>query len=803
MRTPLPKANPPRLVTVLRATILRARWILLCVVAQATIREASLERKRLVPYLVLALPVIALFGGVMVSPGEWVASHGEYDAKCYYAPVRAFGYGEIAKGHVPLWNPHTFSGNPFVAGFQSALYYPLNLHYVVLPLALSLNLEIALHVYLIGAFMFAWARDRGLSVVAALLAAMAVQYSGPYFLHVFAGHLAYLDVLAWSPLVFLSVDRVLDTRRISWALVGAWALAMMVLAGHPQGFFCVLVILLPYTCARWCVSRYRARSLALLSILLIAPVFLSAPQLWPGLALTAESVRANGLSFNIASSISFPPENLMTFLAPSCFGDGEYAPYVGRWVHWETCIFMGISTFALAMYALIAGSGRRRYLWATLAGLALVLALGRYTPIFGLLHGTVPGFNAFRAPARHSFPTTLFLALLAGHGFDILRSGARRNRPLAVFIGLAALLALGGAAFLQLGSADSLYVWLGRVFRALNVPNEVRWKVEDISPGAFASHAALVLTIAAFVCVLLAASFAMARPYRWSAYVVAMVGVVELLVFARAYRPTFSLASVRSPELAQLVTSRPVDFRMFDFAEENYPLGIGANDMWGYDSTALMRYVELIACTQGVNVEDAYSEITFTHFHPLYAMFRCQYIIDSRNGGKIVHAFRKTLPRALLLGQYTIAPDKAARLNMLADPAFNPGERVVLESEPNPKPVVGGPTGAVRVTDETTDSFYVDVEAPAPAILLITDSYASNWRARPVGERTQSHYEILPANHTLIGVPLSAGSHRIHFEYDPPSAKWGLRVGILSTAMCVVIWLVALFLGPRRMWVEF
>ena len=190
--------------------------------------ERVLKFKSALPYIVLLLPVFLLFGDVLFARGEWVASHAQYDVKCLYGPFRAFGYGEIAKGHLPLWDPHIYSGSPFLASYQSALYYPLNLPYLFLPLSDALNIEIVLHVYLMGALMYAWSRNRGLSAIAALFVAMVVQFSGPYFLRVLAGHVSYLRTCV-TPLAFLR-----------WTMETRWArrcdgVTMTILAGHPLG----------------------------------------------------------------------------------------------------------------------------------------------------------------------------------------------------------------------------------------------------------------------------------------------------------------------------------------------------------------------------------------------------------------------------------------------------------------------------------------------------------------------------------------------------------------------------------------
>ena len=54
-----------------------------------------------------------------------------------FYPYRAFSAEAIKQGTLPLWNPYISSGTPFVGNTQSALFYPLNVFFYVLPLTVA------------------------------------------------------------------------------------------------------------------------------------------------------------------------------------------------------------------------------------------------------------------------------------------------------------------------------------------------------------------------------------------------------------------------------------------------------------------------------------------------------------------------------------------------------------------------------------------------------------------------------------------------------------------------------------------
>ena len=56
---------------------------------------------------------------------------GDDQIRLFY-PERTFTNAMLAKKIIPLWNPYTFTGTPFLADFQSAVFYPLNILYSIL-----------------------------------------------------------------------------------------------------------------------------------------------------------------------------------------------------------------------------------------------------------------------------------------------------------------------------------------------------------------------------------------------------------------------------------------------------------------------------------------------------------------------------------------------------------------------------------------------------------------------------------------------------------------------------------------------
>ena len=506
-------------------------------------RGATTKRAFWLAVAVLLLLTFLMFADVLCSSTR-VLSNVRCDLSFQFLAWRDFGFRELGHGNLALWNPHVYAGEPFLGGFQTALLYPPNWLYLVLPLGPATNWQIALHVFLGGLFMYLWTSRRGLHPAACLMAAAVLMFCGPSFLQVFAGHLAHFNTMTWVPLLLLAIDEFFQSQRWGWCLAGMFALAMEIFAGYPGYVFCTVVAAGIYVC--WCLPGARRRWLVLAGVagMFLGAAALAAVQLLPGWDASRESVRSAGLPYAEAASLSFPPENSITALAPGFFGDIEHTSYWGRWYLWEVCLFISVTGLVLAVYGGTCGERRLRRFGAPMVLLLLLLALGDYTPLFHFLYYHVPGFSSFRTPSRFLFFAAVFLTMLSGVGLDrLLRQPCHEHRLAAIVAGLALLLGLAAATVHFAVSSGEAAAWWQKLVDGMGasgqsfLPRELYAGPDHVR--RFGECAALSLLIAAGTLSVLAGLLAALRPYRWTAYLIGLLAVIEVFAFA-ASRATLS-----------------------------------------------------------------------------------------------------------------------------------------------------------------------------------------------------------------------------------------------------------------------
>lgn len=748
-----------------------------------TARTLLTWQSTLISIGVLAVLTLAMFGDALFTGKSVVLSNRGADLAEQFLDWRSFGFGELKRGNLALWNPHLFSGAPYFGGFQPALLYPLNALFLVLPLSPAINWTIALHVFLAGAFTHAWAIRRGLRPTAAVVAAAMFMFGGAHFLHIYAGHLSNLCTMIWAPLLFLAIDGLAERPSLRWTLLGTFAVAMQVLAGHPQYVFYTGVAAATYCALCFRKANDRKRFVLASAGMAFGGVALSAVQLFTGFQEASESVRSIGMAYEFAAMFSFPPENLLTLFSPNVFGNLKTLPYWGRCYLWEMSLFMGISGFALGIAGAVLGERRTRNACLAMIALLVLLALGSRTPLFTLLYHWMPGFDQFRGSSKFIFLVSLFFAMLAGTGFNELLKG--RHLP-PVIIGLVAtsglLLLLAALLVWQASSGSFGEAWWRSVMLAMRNSGESYLSPHAYDDPAFALQAgrmaARSLLIGGATMAVVVLSLCCLRKHRPVVWVLPGLAVIELFVFARLSLDTFDPAQSAALEVKQYLEAHPGDYRVLNLNRPNTAMRSGAQEIWGDDPGVTLRYAQVIALTQDVPPDRATQYMPFSRDHPLLGMLRCRAIFSPGDRHTSVVERPGYVPHVLIVPRFRVLKRRDQIFAALSDPSFNPREEVILEEAPgNLEPTTREP-GTATISDSSTDHLTIDATAPSGGILLIADAYAKGWRARDLAG--SNHYQLMPANYCLRAIPLNSGQHRLRVEYVPSGFAIGRWVSLIT-----------------------
>jgi len=747
------------------------------------------EKRIQIALLILFGLTLLMFVDVLFSAKEAILSQWGTDLSSQFVYWREFGFGQLAQGNLALWNPHIFSGMPYFGGFQSALLYPPNWLYLVLPLANAINVSIALHVFLAGLFIYLWTYHRGLQPAACLFSSTLFMFSGPYFLHISAGHLPNLCAMVWAPLLFLAIDGLFEERSITWCLTGMFAITMQILAGHPQYVFYTAIAAGLYAGLRLIKAQQRPMMVVGFCSMYVGAAALAAVQLLAGLEAASESVRSSGTSYAFAAMFSFPPENFLTLLVPGFFGG--MSNYWGRWYLWEMSLFIGVTGFVLAVSGAVRGSRELRLSSVSMTLILSVLALGAYTPLFNLLYRFVPGFDLFRGNSKFIFLVAIFSVMLSGIGLDNLLHDPSWRQRLAKLLSFAGLSVGAVGLWIYISAASGLNGTWGHLMSAVAATRESYLPLANYQDQAFVSGAGVfaakgVLLFSAG-CLLLCLLLRRTRVSPRAVYLVPLLAALEMFIFARSNRPTFDLAETQLPDLEQFYEANPGDYRVSLPPNPNSALNTGAQDIWGHDPGVLKRYAEFMTFTQGKNPESASQYLELSRIHPLFGMLRGRYVFFSEGGREGFEEIPSPLSHLELIQDWVLIGERDRIFSTMNNSSFDPRQLVILETAPDPAPVKTDRPGTATITEKGTDYLVVEARLSAPAILLITDSYSKGWRAVALPGSVQQDYDLLPANYTLRAVPLGAGNHHLRIEYAPAGYRIGKWISVVSLSLYAAI----------------
>ena len=248
----------------------------------------------------------------------------------YYFPQKQFLADSLRQGVVPLWNPLTGHGYPVLGESQTGACYPLHwFTYGLLDVQTAWNAVLIVHY--IAAFLAMWlyARQCGLAVWGALLAATVYVY----------GWFPARACLEWAilggvylPMALWCVEGYLQSRRPAFLAGLGAAVGLQLLGGHYQIAFYTWLVLAVYVPVRaWWLKPGFSESRAskdgearlsekpgfmMLVCALLGGILLGGVQLAPTWELKQRSQRTDAGKEHDPDSGHIPPQYLSQLVAP-------------------------------------------------------------------------------------------------------------------------------------------------------------------------------------------------------------------------------------------------------------------------------------------------------------------------------------------------------------------------------------------------------------------------------------------------------------------------------------------------------
>ncbi len=162
----------------------------------------------------------------------------------------------LKNGVVPLWNPYLFCGLPLFANNQSAILYPPNLLYLIVPMPLALVLDAIFHNVLLAVGAYVLGRAMHLSRTASFAMAVTFSLAGGVAAHIYNGHMTWHAVRAFLPWELAFLLLYLRGGKKQFVVLLGVCFALQVAAGYPPLVLVSAALCIGLVCA-WLVAGRR------------------------------------------------------------------------------------------------------------------------------------------------------------------------------------------------------------------------------------------------------------------------------------------------------------------------------------------------------------------------------------------------------------------------------------------------------------------------------------------------------------------------------------------------------------------
>lgn len=753
----------------------------------------------------------------------------------------------------PSWH-HQMGGHPVSEEIRPQ-YAPTYLIYFFTTFQRHIGWRYILMAFLAGWGMFAFVRDLSLRRLTAVWAGVAYMSAPTFLAFTYAGHYAKMGVITLFPWMVLVLFRGMRSRRpFHFALLGL-LIGVGVYTPHVQMLYHALLalgLIFLYLLVEHFLAERDWRRLGLRTLLFAAAAAvglgIGAEGVFPLYNYSrTESKRADSevapqtleAQLQRARSWSLHPEEVASLVIPE-FG-GFSHPGEGTTYYWgrnpvkDNSEYFGVLAVLLAIVGLVLpGRGRLALFLGGLFVLVLAYTLGGHTPVHGLAFHLLPGARVMRAVGMAAFIFAFAAIVLAALGLDRLLEAKADAGDLLQ----RRLLQVGGALtavalIVALAPEMVTDLWISVLYASITPDKQA---VLARGYDWLARGGLLVAGVCGAGTLILYLHLRQQMAASW-----AVAGLCLLTLFDTwrissvflQYEDPGRYADIRreNPETVRFLKQHDEPLRIFpvpDYRLLQTP-GFHLHEVpvvTGFHDFTLARYdrvlQELHPVTtmlqaryyQGRDVPFSDAQL-LESIAPLLNLLNARYIVAPR-GAEIqsevfppvfvsnrfqVYENRAVMPFFYLPPEYRLATDGEEALRWLRAGEVDLHREVVLERSP-PAWMDAAPSGSHRVEDHVSLEIYdlpgghirLQVHGAGPRILVVSQNYHDNWRARVDGEPV----EILRANYIWKGIPLTGGTHTVDLVYHSAMVQRTRMVSGASVLLVLGVLVLEGWLGRRK-----
>lgn len=677
-------------------------------------------------------------------------------------PWKHFTIETFKKGEFPFWNPYSFSGNPHLANYQSAVLSPFNLLFFALPFIDAWAIIVLLQPLLAGLFMYLLLRQFKVSEHGCVLSSVSFMFCG--FMVVWMAYGTLAMAIAFLPVTLFAIEKIFHKPNFIWALLFSICLPLSFFSGHFQTSLYFIIFTSLFLFYKILATR-NIRSIRIAILSFIVGIVVSFLQIIPSIQLYLQSVRSEVF----LSGGGIPLYYLTTIFSPDFFGNPVTRnDWIGSYAEWSG--FIGIIPFVFAIFAVLEKRSVVRF-FLIMGITALLLAINSpLQNVIGFLK--IPVLSTSN-PTRIIVLFSFSFAVLAGFGLDTMREFLKKKDLKKLSIPV-----------LFTGFFIFLTWFLLLIVRVMPVDKIVLAERNLILPT--------LLFIGTFAVVLFS---------RWRKefvmlfiFCLLLASAFDSLRNASKWMP-FDQRELVYPETTVInaIKNNIGEGRIFGNLGAETSVYYGFPLIEGYDPLYIGRYGEFVRGASGGDYLPGERSVVrvdrrgkYTNelldllgvsliFHPVGDTNQgwAFPVWEDKNRFSLVYREDKfqlfknnfAMPRAALFYDYEVIKDSPSIIKRIYSDSFDFRKKLIVEEEPEQSIKEG--TGTAKIMQFTQNTTTIKVKTTGPALLFLSDNYYPAFQASVNGQKTK----IFRADYTFRAVVVPGGESKVVFSFLPGRFK--------------------------------
>jgi uncharacterized membrane protein YfhO len=761
-----------------------------------------------------------LFSEVILNPDKMIFSSYFSDIVSQFYPYKLLIINTVDYySNLPMWNPHILMGHPFVGNPISSMFYPQNFLYMFFNTDFLFGILLMIDVLLAGIFTYFFMRKIKASGFASFISACAFIFSGIFIARIYGGTPPNLDIISLFPLSLLVLEYAIEKRSLFFGIVAGIPLGLQVLAGNPEYTFYAWVGTSLYILFRL-IAQKDTKIISIAIIAFLVGISLSAVQILPSIELSVNSYRANGSDFGFSTSYSLPPTQLLTLFMPEFYGTPLDESYWGERNFWELNAYIGLLPLILASIGLIFKRNKYSITFLLIAIISILIAFGRYFPLFPLLLKIIPIFSMFRTPSAILFLSVFSISVLSGFGYDAISGRLSKDKKRAISMASKFLLILVVFSIL---SIVVLYLKKDYIFSIAKSAliekyttftseiHQLEHGIDYYEQNIPLAYGHILADITFTMCVASVIFFVLlCKLKKKNCEIFLKVAIFLIFLYSIIYMTKYidvistdEIYSQRIPEeLSAFFGQDKNPFRVLDLSRTLTPavsMIYGIDTITGYDAIQLDSYRNYMSSflnierdlekmpylgPSAINETYIFSGKSTDKISDTLGLMNVKYIITKfKYDDSPYFELREEITVPVFDGYVKTSEERTVYVyeNIRFMPRIFAVTSRVLENGTATYYVKNG-----NITHYSPNEIQISIDLDWSGTLVLSDNYYPGWEVYVNSEKR----EVLQVYQIMKGVDLDAGKSEVIFTYNPISVTIGRYVTQLTALFIIVAFLL-------------